>query len=104
MIVVTTDTVEGKRIVEVLGLAKGNAIRARHLGRDIVAALRGLVGGEIKEYTQLLSESREYAIARMVQEAERMGANAIVGFRLSTSVVMSGASEILAYGTAVRLE
>lgn len=104
MIVVTTDTVEGKRIVEVLGLVKGNVVRARHVGRDIVAALRGLVGGEVKEYTQLLSESREHAIARMVQEAEALGANAIVGFRLSTSGVMSGASEILAYGTAVRLE
>ena len=104
MIIVTTDQIEGKRIVKTLGLVRGSTIRARHLGRDIMAGLRGMVGGEITEYTKMLAESREQAIQRMVAEAEGMGANAIIGARFVTSMVMSGASELLAYGTAVVVE
>ena len=103
MIIVTTDNVEGKQIVKTLGLVRGSTIRARHLGHDIMAGLRNLVGGEITDYTKMLAESREQAIQRMVQEAEGMGANAIVGTRFVTSMVMSGASELLAYGTAVEV-
>lgn len=104
MIVATTDDIPGKRITRALGLVRGNTIRARHLGRDIVAALRNIAGGEIREYTKLLAESREQAIDRMVEEAERLGASAIVGVRFTTSMVMSGAAEILCYGTAVVCE
>jgi uncharacterized protein YbjQ (UPF0145 family) len=103
MIVVTTDKVEGKQIVKTLGLVRGSTIRARHVGRDIMASLRNIVGGEITDYTKMLAESREQAIHRMVQEAEGLGANAIVGVRFVTSMVMSGASELLAYGTAVEI-
>ncbi|UCC60846.1 MAG: YbjQ family protein [Dehalococcoidia bacterium] len=103
MILVTTDNVEGKQIVKTLGLVRGSTIRARHLGHDIMAGLRNLVGGEITDYTKMLAESREQAIQRMVQEAEGMGANAIVSVRFVTSMVMSGASELLAYGTAVEI-
>jgi uncharacterized protein YbjQ (UPF0145 family) len=102
--VVTTDTIEGKRIVRTLGLVRGNTIRARHLGRDILAALRNIVGGEVAEYTKLLAEAREQAIDRMVAEAERLGGNAVVTVRFSTSMVMSGAAELLATGTAVVVE
>jgi len=104
MILVTTPQVEGKRIVETYGIVRGSAIRARHLGRDIVAGLRSLVGGEIVEYSKLMGQTREQAIQRMIEEAEQTGANAIVGVRLATSMVMSGAAEILVYGTAVRVE
>jgi len=104
MIVTTTDEVPGRRIVNTLGWAKGNTIRARHLGRDIMAGLRGVVGGEITEYTKMMAESREQAIQRMVEDAESKGANAVVCLRFTTSMVMSSASEILAYGTAVVLE
>lgn len=104
MIVVTTDQIDGKRIVNALGLVKGNTIRARHLGRDILASLRNLIGGEIKDYTRLMTESREQAVQRMVEQAEEMGANAVVGTRFVTATVMSGASELLAYGTAVVIE
>jgi len=104
MIIVTTDTIPGKKIVKTFGLAKGNTIRARHVGIDIIAVLRNLVGGEIVEYTKLMGESREQAIDRMGQEAERMGANAVVGLRFTTSVIMGGASELLSYGTAVYVE
>ncbi len=103
MIIVTTETIEGKRIIETLGLVRGNTIRARHIGRDIMAGLRTIVGGEIKEYTQMLSQARDQAVERMVAQAERLGANAIVGVRFTTSQTMSGAAEILAYGTAVRI-
>jgi len=103
MILVTTETIEGKRIIETLGLVRGNTIRARHIGRDIMAGLRTIVGGEIKEYTQMLSQARDQAVERMVAQAERLGANAIVGVRFTTSQTMSGAAEILAYGTAVRI-
>lgn len=101
MLIVTSDQIEGKKIVQTLGLVKGSSIRARHVGRDIMAGLRSLIGGEIPEYTQMLAQARELAIQRMVTEAEKLGANAIVGVRFTTSMVMSGAAEMLAYGTAV---
>ena len=101
MIIVTSDHIEGKRIVKTLGLVKGSTIRARHIGRDITAALRSIVGGEIVEYTKLMAEAREEAIQRMDRQAEEMGANAILDTRFVTSMVMSGASELLVYGTAV---
>ena len=104
MITVTSDSIPGKKIVKTFGLVRGNTIRARHVGRDIVAGLRNLVGGEIVEYTKLMAESREQAIDRMNQEAERMGANAVVGLRFTTSVIMGGAAELLSYGTAVYVE
>ena len=104
MIIATTDTVEGKRIVEVYGLVRGNTVRARAFGRDILAGLRNIIGGEISEYSRLLSDAREEAVARMTQVAEEMGANAIVGARFVTSGIVGGASEILAYGTAVKIE
>ncbi len=104
MILATSDQVPGKRITEVKGLVQGNTIRARNIGRDIVAGLRNIVGGEVTEYTRLMSESREQAIGRMVEQAEGMGANAVVGMRFVTSMVMQGASELLAYGTAVVVE
>jgi uncharacterized protein YbjQ (UPF0145 family) len=104
MIVVTTDKIEGKQTVKTLGMVRGSTIRARHIGHDVMAGLRNIVGGEITDYTKMLAESREQAIQRMVQEAEGMGANAIVGTRFVTSMVMSGASELLAYGTAVVIE
>jgi uncharacterized protein YbjQ (UPF0145 family) len=104
MIVTTTENITGKRIVKVLGLVRGNTIRARHIGRDIVAGLRNIVGGEIKEYTKMLAESREQSIDRMVEDAKELGANAIICMRLTTSMVMGAAAEILAYGTAVVVE
>jgi uncharacterized protein YbjQ (UPF0145 family) len=104
MIIATTENVPGKRVARVFGLVRGNTIRARHVGRDIQAVLRNIAGGEIREYTKMLGESREQAIDRMIEEAERLGANAIIGMRFSTSMVMSGAAEMLAYGTAVIVE
>lgn len=104
MILTTTDKIEGKKIVKVLGLVRGNTIRARAIGRDIVASLRNLVGGEITEYGRLLSEAREEATQRMVKQAEGMGANAIVAMRFQTAAVMQGAAEMLSYGTAVVVE
>lgn len=104
MILATTDTIAGKRIVRTLGLVRGNTIRARHLGRDILAALRNIVGGEIHEYTKLMGESREQSLDRMRDEAKRIGANAIVGLRFTTSFLSHGAAELLAYGTAVVVE
>jgi uncharacterized protein YbjQ (UPF0145 family) len=101
MIVVTTEEIPGRRISRSLGLVRGNTIRARHVGRDIGAAIRGLVGGEVREYTKMMAESREQAIDRMTAEAERLGGNAVVGVRFTTSMIMSGAAEIVAYGTAV---
>jgi uncharacterized protein YbjQ (UPF0145 family) len=104
MIVVNTDFVPRKEIAEVLGLVKGNVIQAKHLGKDIAAGFRHLVGGEIKEYTEMMSEAREIALKRMTGKAEEMGADAaIVNVRFMTSMVMTGAAEILAYGTAVKL-
>ena len=104
MIVVTTPEIPGMRIVRVVGLVRGNTVRARHVGRDIMAGLRNIVGGEIAEYTKLLAESREQSVDRMVQEAKSLGANAIVEMRFSTSMVMTLAAELLAYGTAVVVE
>jgi len=104
MIVVTTEQIEGKRIVETLGLVRGSTIRARHVGRDIMAGMRNIVGGEVKDYTVMLAQAREEALQRMIEQAEKMGANAIVGVRLVTSMVMSGAAEMVAYGTAVKIE
>jgi uncharacterized protein YbjQ (UPF0145 family) len=103
MIVVTTEQIEGKRITETLGLVRGSTIRARHMGRDIMAGLRNIVGGEVKEYTLMLAQAREEAMQRMIEQAEKMGANAIVGTRFVTSMVMSGAAEMVAYGTAVKV-
>ena len=104
MILVTTDFVPGKTIKKTLGLARGNTIRGRHLGRDIMAFLRNIVGGEIKDYTKMKAESREQALDRMVKDAEGMGANAVINVRFTTSMIMQSASEILAYGTAVIVE
>ena len=104
MIIVTSDHIEGKKTVRTLGMVKGSTIRARHIGRDITAGLRSIVGGEISEYTRLMAQAREEAIHRMVEQAEKMGANAIVDTRFVTSMVMSGASELLVYGTAVVVE
>ena len=102
MIVVTTEQIEGKRITETLGLVRGSTIRARHVGRDIMAGLRNIVGGEVKDYTVMLAQAREEALQRMIEQAEKVGANAIVGTRFVTSMVMSGAAEMVAYGTAVK--
>ena len=104
MIVVTTDNIPEKRVVRTLGLVKGNTIRARHVGKDILAGLKGLVGGEITEYTKMVAESREQCVDRLVEEAEAMGANAVVGLRFTTASMMQGAAELLAYGTAVIVE
>ena len=103
MIVTTTQGIPGREITEILGLARGNSVRARHAGRDIMAGLRNLVGGEISEYAKLQAETREMATRRMIQFAESLGADAVVGIRYTTSMITSGASEILAYGTAVKL-
>ena len=104
MIVTPGAAVAGHRTVKTLGIVKGNTIRARHLGKDILAGLKNVLGGEIEEYTKMMAESREQALDRMVEDAQRLGANAIVGVSFSTQMVMGGASEILAYGTAVVVE
>lgn len=104
MIMTTSSQIEGQKIAKTIGLVRGNTIRARHLGRDIMASFRGIVGGEINEYTKMLAEAREEAIQRMVEDAESKGANAIVDMRFGTSMVMQNASEVMAYGTGVVLE
>ena len=104
MLIVTTDSVPGKKVVKSLGLVRGSSVRTRNLGRDITAVFRNMVGGEVPEYTQLMAQSREHALSRMREEAEGLGANAVVGVRFMTSMVMSGAAEILAYGTAIIVE
>ncbi len=104
MILATTENIQGKRIVKHIGVVKGNTIRARHLGRDLLAVLRALIGGEISEYTKAIAEAREQAIDRMVESAAEQGANAIVCLRFSTSYMMQGAAEILVFGTAVVAE
>ena len=104
MIVTTSETIADKNIVKTLGLVRGNTIRARHIGKDILAVFRNIVGGEIGEYTKLMGESREQSIDRMVQQATELGANAVVAVRLTTSMLMGGAAEIVAYGTAVLVE
>lgn len=104
MLLVTTDFIEGKKIVKTIGMVRGNTIRARHIGRDIMAVLRNVVGGEVTEYTKMMAEAREQAMDRMIADAEEKGANAIIQIRFATSMVMQSASEILAYGTAVVVE
>jgi uncharacterized protein YbjQ (UPF0145 family) len=104
MIMVTSDDIPGKRIVRVLGLVKGNTIRARHVGRDLLAIFRTIIGGEVTDYTKMIAESREQAIDRIIAEAEKLGANAIVTVRFTTSSMMQGAAELLCYGTAVVVE
>lgn len=104
MMVVTSDHIEGKKVAKTLGMVKGNTIRAKHIGKDIIAGLRNIVGGEIKEYTEMMAESREESVRRMVEDAEKLGADGIINVRFSTSMVMGGAAELLAYGTAVKLK
>ena len=104
MILGTTSQISGMRIVKTLGIARGNTIRARHIGKDIMASLRNRAGGEIHEYTKLLAESREQALARLIDAATDLGANAVVGVRFQPSLIQSGASEMLCYGTAVQVE
>jgi uncharacterized protein YbjQ (UPF0145 family) len=104
MIVASSSTIAGKRIVKTLGMVKGNAVRARHIGKDILAVFKNIIGGEIEEYTKLLAESRDQSLDRMVVEAEQFGANAVVDVRFSTSYIMANAAEILVYGTAVVVE
>ena len=103
MILTTSDQISGQQIKEALGLVKGNTIRAKHIGKDILAGLRSIVGGEIKEYVEALSDAREEAVKRMIKDAEEMEADAIVAVRFTTSQVMAGAAELLVYGTAVKL-
>jgi len=103
MITVNTDNIEGKKIIETLGLVKGNTIRARWFGRDIAAGLKTLVGGEIKSYTDMMTKARDQAVERMVDEAKKLKADAVINIRFTASEVMQGASEILVYGTAVKL-
>lgn len=104
MIVVTSDTIPGKRVIGTLGLVRGNTIRARHIGKDILAGLKGVVGGEISEYTKMVAESREQCLDRLIEEAEGLGANAVICLRFTTASMMQGAAELLAYGTAVLIE
>jgi uncharacterized protein YbjQ (UPF0145 family) len=104
MIIITSEKIEGKKVAKVIGLVRGSTIRTRHVGRDIMAGLRGMVGGEITEYTKMMAQAREEAVQRMIEDAEKQGANAIVSTRFTTSMIMSGASEILAYGTGVVLD
>ncbi len=104
IIISSTDYIPGREVTEVIDIVRGSTVRARHIGRDIVAGLRNIVGGEITEYTRLLAESREQAIDRMLADAERIGADAVINVRFMTSMVMQNAAEILAYGTAVKLK
>jgi|TARA_B100000959_G_C14996777_1_gene630644 uncharacterized protein YbjQ (UPF0145 family) len=104
VLITSTFDIADKKIVKTLGLVKGNTIRARHIGRDIMAGLRGIVGGELHEYTKLLAESREQALDRMIEDAEKIGADAVVGVSFSTSVMSQGAAELMAFGTAVIVE
>ena len=104
MIITNIETVPGKTIVEHFGLVSGSTIRAKHVGRDIMASLKNLVGGELKAYTQLLNESRQHAVDRMIEQSRQLGANAIINVRFSTSSVAQGAAELYAYGTAVLIE
>ena len=104
MIITNTEFVTGKEIKEMLGLVKGNTVQAKSIGKDFKAGLRNIAGGEIKEYTEMLSESREIAYKRMIDKAEKMGADAVINVRFMTSSIMGGAAEILAYGTAVKLK
>lgn len=104
MKIVTTDTIVGEEIIEQLGIAKGEVVQSKHIGQDFLSGLKNVVGGEIKAYTDMIKQARDMATARMMEEADRMGADAIVNVRYASSSVMQGASEILAYGTAVKLK
>lgn len=104
MITTTSEFLPGKEIIEILGIARGSTVRARNIGRDIFAGLKNIVGGEIHEYTELQAQAREQALQRMVNDAERLGADAIINVRMHTSMIMQGASEILVYGTAVKIK
>jgi len=104
MIISNTETVPGRKIVEFYGVVSGNTVRAKHVGRDIMAGLKNIVGGELKGYTELLQDSRKEATARMVEQAQSMGANAVVNVRFATSSISQGAAELFAYGTAVRVQ
>jgi uncharacterized protein YbjQ (UPF0145 family) len=104
MLVVTSETIANKRIVRTIGLVRGNTVRARHIGKDILAGLRNIVGGEVHEYAKLVAESREQSLDRMAKEAAELGANAVIATRFTTSVLMGGAAELLAIGTAVVVE
>jgi uncharacterized protein YbjQ (UPF0145 family) len=104
MIITTTDSVPNKKIREILGVAMGNTVRAKHIGKDIMAGLKGVVGGEIKQYTEMMNDSRQEAINRMINHAKELGADAVINIRFTTSMTMRGAAELLAYGTAVKLD
>lgn len=104
MILVNTEEIKGKEIIEVIGLVRGSTIQSKHLGKDILAGFKTIIGGEIKEYTEMLEQARKIAIKRMVEEAESKGANAIVNIRFATSAIMQGAAELLVYGTAVKVK
>ncbi|ACJ75878.1 hypothetical protein H17ap60334_04105 [Thermosipho africanus H17ap60334] len=104
MIITTTENIHGYEIVEILGIVMGNIVQSKHLGKDIAAAFKTLAGGEIKAYTEMMTEARNKAIERMIDEAEKIGADAVVNVRFSSSSVMSGAAEMLAYGTAVKIK
>ena len=104
MLILTIDDIPGKKVTKVFGLVKGSTIRAKHIGKDIGASFKQIVGGELTGYDQMLKEAREIAIERMIEDAKSQGANAIIGFRLTSASVMQGAAEILAYGTAVEVE
>ena len=103
MIVTTTENIPNKEITEIIGIARGSTVRARNIGRDIFAGLKNIVGGEIEEYTKLQAEAREQALQRMIEDAQKLNADAIVNVRIATSLIMQGASEVMAYGTAVKL-
>ncbi len=104
LITTTTTEIPGKKVVKILGVVKGNTIRARNVGRDVMAGFKNIIGGEIKSYTQMTTQAREEAFNRMVNEAHEMGADAVINIRFATSMIMQGAAEMVAYGTAVKLE
>ena len=104
IIISTIDYIPGRKVSEILGIARGSTVRARNIGRDIFAGLKNIVGGEIEEYTKLQAQSREQALQRVVEDAEKLGADAVINIRMTTSVIMQGAAEILVYGTAVKLK
>jgi uncharacterized protein YbjQ (UPF0145 family) len=104
MIITSTETIPGKEVTQILGIARGSTVRARNFGSDFIAGLKNIVGGEVSEYTKLQARSREQALKRMVDDAQRLGADAIVNVRFTTSMIMQGMSEILAYGTAVKIQ
>lgn len=103
MIITTTETIPNRQIVEILGISRGSTVRARHAGRDILAGFKNIVGGEISDYTKLMADSREEAMQRMIEDAKKLNADAIVNVRFTTSTISQGAAEIMAYGTAVKL-